>query len=359
MAMSIQGSLALCLGDCHRKLTVDHQRRSRAAIAGEYRVGFGMSQRLSRNVRGTGSNISSAIRAVGFITLLAFSLSACHGRGVAPVNEPSAGQSAESGAAYFKAKCKSQIEDCLADAQSQCGGEFTVIHRESHAGGLLADALPGPVPWYTVTFRCGMTAEATAESAQNDALRAFVMPQCSAEWEGRCGFLTDKLEFGATLDAPPLAIESATPKKGGGLLRAAAKACNEQADTITQECRDAFRRSYVRLLSKRYPNVKDVRLTSWCENHTAECDPSRPDLLRVLEQDYLATHDRTVFAAYKANLKAATSKSYRDAAQSEDQRHRAGEEERIRQTTAQMIQRAIENMNTQQATVHVNVTTQP
>lgn len=290
--------------------------------------------------------MASGQSAIGALALLTLTLLACGSSGVVPVNDPSTGESSgSSGAAYFKAKCKSDIGNCLADAKSQCGGEFTVVHKESHAGGLLADAIPGPVTWHTVTFRCGASAEATADSAHDDALRAFVMPQCTADWEGRCGLLTDRLDTGATIDAPALAIEAASPGEPGGLLRSAAKKCNEQPDAMTDECRAAFRRSFIKLLRNRYPSASDSRLHTWCEDHPAECQPSRPEILRVLERDFLVAHDRVVHAAYKAAVEAAARKGRSDVAQSMDQGQRASEEDRMRQTRAQMVQQAVDSMS--------------
>ncbi len=43
----------------------------------------------------------------------------------------------------------------MADAASMCGGSYQVIGSESHSGGLLADALPGPVTWYSLYYQCG------------------------------------------------------------------------------------------------------------------------------------------------------------------------------------------------------------
>ena len=35
------------------------------------------------------------------------------------------------------------------------GGSYQILDSESHAGGLLIDAIPGPVTWYTMTYTCG------------------------------------------------------------------------------------------------------------------------------------------------------------------------------------------------------------
>jgi hypothetical protein len=34
-------------------------------------------------------------------------------------------------------------------------GSYQVLDSESHAGGLVADALAGPVTWYGMTYVCG------------------------------------------------------------------------------------------------------------------------------------------------------------------------------------------------------------
>jgi|SRR5215471_12866606 len=53
------------------------------------------------------------------------------------------------------AKCQSTA-GCYAQATRDCGGGSYQIHdSESHAGGLLADILPGPFTWYVMTYTCG------------------------------------------------------------------------------------------------------------------------------------------------------------------------------------------------------------
>ena len=54
-------------------------------------------------------------------------------------------------------KCNSDSSKCFALASQSCpnGGTYRVISSESHAGGLLADVLPGPVTWYSMTYACG------------------------------------------------------------------------------------------------------------------------------------------------------------------------------------------------------------
>lgn len=51
-------------------------------------------------------------------------------------------------------KCKGDRNACIAAAQRTCGGDFHVLYSESHAGGLLADTIPGPVTWYSMSYEC-------------------------------------------------------------------------------------------------------------------------------------------------------------------------------------------------------------
>ena len=274
------------------------------------------------------------------------------------MHEPVGEGPTDTGPNYYKAKCKSDIQDCFEDARGQCGGKFTLVHKESHAGGLLADALPGPVTWYTVTFRCGASGEALLANAQANAIREFVMPTCEAGWDGRCGSLADRLEFGTSIDAPTLGVESAIPKKGGGTMAAAIKACNNPKPPLPDECRDQFRTAFVQFLRERYPRATEPRLLAWCDNHPTECDPSRPDILRLLEQDFLQTHDRIAFTLYRSSAGMAANTFEHDAAQRSTQHQTTIDEERMRQVRDQMVQRAMDSMNTNRTTIDVNIKTE-
>ena len=54
-------------------------------------------------------------------------------------------------------KCTSEQSKCFEMASSTCpdSGTYRVISSESHAGGLAADILPGPITWYSMTYSCG------------------------------------------------------------------------------------------------------------------------------------------------------------------------------------------------------------
>ena len=54
-------------------------------------------------------------------------------------------------------KCTSDPQKCFELASQSCpnGGTYRVLSSESHAGGMLADWIPGPVTWYGMTYACG------------------------------------------------------------------------------------------------------------------------------------------------------------------------------------------------------------
>ena len=55
-----------------------------------------------------------------------------------------------------RAKCSQSPAGCYEQATRDCrGGSYQILHSESHPGGLLADILPGPVTWYTMSYVCG------------------------------------------------------------------------------------------------------------------------------------------------------------------------------------------------------------
>lgn len=75
-----------------------------------------------------------------------FALGAC-GTGVQQVRTVG-------GEPVYESKCKGSAGECIVDAREKCGAGYEVLDSESHAGGALADVLPGPVTWYTMTFKC-------------------------------------------------------------------------------------------------------------------------------------------------------------------------------------------------------------
>ncbi len=64
--------------------------------------------------------------------------------------------SAPDGSTYKTIKCSQNSTECLQKASESCpSGVYKVISSESHAGGVVADVFPGPVTWYSITYKCG------------------------------------------------------------------------------------------------------------------------------------------------------------------------------------------------------------
>lgn len=90
---------------------------------------------------------------VGIIALIvaAASLSGC-----ASSNASNASFGDPSGGLAQQAKCSQSPTGCYNEASKTChGGPYQILDSESHAGGLVADVIPGPVTWYVMTYRCG------------------------------------------------------------------------------------------------------------------------------------------------------------------------------------------------------------
>lgn len=62
-----------------------------------------------------------------------------------------------SGETLVTVRCKSETAQCFAKATEACGGKYVVVDSYSNSGGLLADAIPGPITWYTMTAQCGVS----------------------------------------------------------------------------------------------------------------------------------------------------------------------------------------------------------
>ena len=60
-----------------------------------------------------------------------------------------------SGGQTHSAKCSQSPQACLKAAGDTCKGSYAVLDSHSNAGGILADVLPGPVTWYSMTYQCG------------------------------------------------------------------------------------------------------------------------------------------------------------------------------------------------------------
>jgi len=92
----------------------------------------------------------SALRHQAVVLVLLAVLSACATTTVTEFQAPD-------GTTLKTVKCTSDPAKCYAQASQSCPdrGTYRVVASESHAGGIAADILPGPVTWYSMTFACG------------------------------------------------------------------------------------------------------------------------------------------------------------------------------------------------------------
>lgn len=90
---------------------------------------------------------------LGFLFVVMFSLTSCNTTASLKTLQ------APDGKQIHIAKCGHSSSPCLEKATATCeGGTYQVISSESHAGGLIADIIPGdsgPATWYSMTFSCG------------------------------------------------------------------------------------------------------------------------------------------------------------------------------------------------------------
>lgn len=53
-------------------------------------------------------------------------------------------------------RCTTDPSKCYRKASSSCnGGTYRVMNSYRNSGGVLADIVPGPVTWYTMSVTCG------------------------------------------------------------------------------------------------------------------------------------------------------------------------------------------------------------
>jgi hypothetical protein len=64
---------------------------------------------------------------------------------------------APDGTSIKKVKCTSEPAKCFALASESCpnGGTYRVMSSQSNSGGIVADLIPGPITWYSMTYACG------------------------------------------------------------------------------------------------------------------------------------------------------------------------------------------------------------
>ena len=58
------------------------------------------------------------------------------------------------GESIYYTKCNVSEEGCLKDIAENCPSGYNTINTETHMGGILADLIPGPVRWWSITYSC-------------------------------------------------------------------------------------------------------------------------------------------------------------------------------------------------------------
>lgn len=99
-------------------------------------------------------------------TVLSVSIMGC--AGVKPYIGPD-------GEPLYVVKCKFDESQCFNDAAKTCNGPYSIKSTARSTGGLLADALPGPVTWYKMMYACGI-GDSVRPNFPHDG-RPIVIPQ--------------------------------------------------------------------------------------------------------------------------------------------------------------------------------------
>ena len=104
---------------------------------------------LTRNQSDAMNSIKTFLSPSLSLGVLALLLVSCAGTSVKEFQSPD-------GTAVKTVKCNVDSQKCFVAASESCaGGTYRVVSSESHAGGTLADVIPGPVTWYGMTYVCG------------------------------------------------------------------------------------------------------------------------------------------------------------------------------------------------------------
>jgi hypothetical protein len=236
------------------------------------------------------SGILDFMRAAGLpIVALGFALVGC-----APAVSIPPG-----GTALFK--CKYSDVGCRQDAAAACpGGSYHVVSESTHAGGLLADALPGPMTWYDVVAACGpdlgsFDVRVAALQRKHDA--EIVWPKCeNPPKPGRCGLISDEL------------------MRGDYRERFVRDRCQEDPTgaEVSEACVGLFYQALKGALRRSYPRAIEPEIQRFCDSEPSKCDG-----ISQVELQWLISHDAHVDAYYEAlvdDLVRATAQAEQNAA---------------------------------------------
>jgi hypothetical protein len=84
--------------------------------------------------------------------------------------------------------CQGSSSDCYKEARATCRGNYQVLDSQSKSGGIFADAMPGPIQWYYMTYACGSSdgriAKFPHQGGDYYGPRGFYM-ECDGGYYGR------------------------------------------------------------------------------------------------------------------------------------------------------------------------------
>jgi hypothetical protein len=95
------------------------------------------------------------------------------------------------GRPIHETSCQSSSSDCYKEARATCRGNFQVLDSYSKSGGIFADAIPGPITWYHVTYACGASDGRVARFPHQGGIyegpRAFYLNCDGSYYNVSCG----------------------------------------------------------------------------------------------------------------------------------------------------------------------------
>jgi hypothetical protein len=95
------------------------------------------------------------------------------------------------GREIHQTSCQSSASDCYKEARATCRGNYQILDSYSKSGGIFADAIPGPIQWYHMTYACGASngqiARFPHQGGQYYAPRGVYIECGGNGWNRSCG----------------------------------------------------------------------------------------------------------------------------------------------------------------------------
>lgn len=194
----------------------------------------------------------------------------------------------------YEAKCKTTQADCVASAEDKCGQNYQQVNSDAHSGGLLSDAMAGPVTWHTLTFTCG-SAPSDSVAPQAAQLRAsaldhlrenYIATSCDQRQIGEL----EVTHCGLTVNTKVWSEEA--------LVRFFNKVCDltetDLAEPVPDSCVDRLWRKWYASLAERYHMMDAARVQTRCDANPEDCME-----YEVFESWCLESHNRAVLDRYQ------------------------------------------------------------